>query len=67
MASIESRGYSEGCQPLAGKIYTNITKMVVTSWKQFLLTKSCNNPATLNIKIQLEFKFAKIISINFIE
>ena len=33
MASIESRGYSEGCQPLAGKIYTNITKMVVTSWK----------------------------------
>ncbi len=33
LASIESRGYSEGCQPLAGKIYTNITKMVVTSWK----------------------------------
>ena len=33
IASIESRGYSEGCQPLAGKIYTNITKMVVDSWE----------------------------------
>ena len=33
LASIESRGYSEGCQPLAGKIYTNITKMVVNSWQ----------------------------------
>ena len=33
VASIESRGYSEGCQPLAGKIYTNTTKMVVSSWK----------------------------------
>jgi hypothetical protein len=33
IASIESRGYSEGCQPLPGKIYTNITKMVVDSWK----------------------------------
>ena len=31
VASIESRGYSEGCQPLAGKIYTNKTKMVVSS------------------------------------
>ena len=33
VASIESRGYSEGCQPLAGKIYTNTTKMVVSSWE----------------------------------
>ena len=33
VASIESRGYSEGCQPLAGKIYTNTTKMVVNSWQ----------------------------------
>ena len=33
VASIESRGYSEGCQPLAGKIYTNTTKMVVDSWE----------------------------------
>jgi hypothetical protein len=33
IASIESRGYSEGCQPLAGKIYTNTAKMVVESWK----------------------------------
>ena len=32
IASIESRGYSEGCQPLAGKIYTNTTLMVVNSW-----------------------------------
>ena len=31
-ASIESRGYSEGCQPLAGKIFTNTTLMVVNSW-----------------------------------
>ena len=33
VASIESRGYSEGCQPLAGKIYTNTTLMVVNSWE----------------------------------
>ena len=33
IASIESRGYSEGCQPLAGKIYTNTTLMVVNSWE----------------------------------
>ena len=33
IASIESRGYSEGCQPLAGKIYTNTTLMVVNSWQ----------------------------------
>ena len=33
VASIESRGYSEGCQPLTGKIYTNTTKIVVSSWK----------------------------------
>ena len=32
IASIESRGYSEGCQPLAGKIFTNTTLMVVNSW-----------------------------------
>ena len=32
IASIESRGYSEGCQPLAGKSYTNTTLMVVNSW-----------------------------------
>jgi hypothetical protein len=33
VASIESRGYSEGCQPLAGKIFTNISKMVTESWE----------------------------------
>ena len=33
VASIESRGYSEGCQPLAGKIYTNTAAMVVNSWQ----------------------------------
>lgn len=32
IASIESRGYSEGCQPLAGKIFTNTSLMVVNSW-----------------------------------
>ena len=32
IASIESRGFSEGCQPLAGKIFTNTTLMVVNSW-----------------------------------
>ena len=33
IASIESRGYSEKCPPLSGKIYTNITKMIVESWE----------------------------------
>ena len=33
IASIESRGYSEKCPPLSGKIFTNITKMIVESWK----------------------------------
>jgi len=33
IASIEARGYSEGCEPLAGKIFTNITKMIVDSWE----------------------------------
>ena len=32
IASIESRGYSEGCPPLNGSIYKNITKMVSDSW-----------------------------------
>ena len=32
IASIESRGYSEGCAPLSGSIFENITKMVVNSW-----------------------------------
>ena len=29
--------------------------------------QSCNNPATLKIKIKLKFNFAKIISGDFIE
>ena len=33
LASINSRGYSENCPPMSGKIFTNITKMVVDSWK----------------------------------
>ena len=33
IASIESRGYSEKCPPLSGKIFTNITKMIVESWE----------------------------------
>ena len=33
IASIESRGYSEKCPPLSGKIFTNITKMIVDSWE----------------------------------
>jgi hypothetical protein len=33
VASIESRGWSEGCPPLSGKIFTNTTKMVVNSWE----------------------------------
>ena len=33
IASINSRGYSENCPPMSGKIFTNITKMVVDSWK----------------------------------
>ena len=32
IASIESRGYSEGCPPLSGKIFTNTTLMVLNSW-----------------------------------
>ena len=32
IASMESRGYSEGCPPLNGSIYKNITKMVSDSW-----------------------------------
>ena len=32
IASIESRGFSEGCPPLNGSIYENITKMVSESW-----------------------------------
>ena len=33
LASINSRGYSENCPPMSGKIFTNITKMVIDSWK----------------------------------
>ena len=33
IASIHSRGFSENCPPMSGKIFTNITKMVVDSWK----------------------------------
>ena len=33
LASINSRGYSENCPPMSGKIFTNITKMVVDSWR----------------------------------
>ena len=33
IASINSRGYSENCPPMSGKIFTNITKMIVDSWK----------------------------------
>ena len=32
IASIEGRGYSENCPPMSGKIYTNITKLVIDSW-----------------------------------
>ena len=32
IAAIESRGYSEGCAPLSGSIFENITNMVVNSW-----------------------------------
>jgi hypothetical protein len=32
IASIHSRGFSEGCPPLEGAIYTNIAKMVSDSW-----------------------------------
>ena len=32
IASIQSRGFSEGCPPLEGAIYTNIAKMVSDSW-----------------------------------
>ena len=33
IASIEGRGYSEGCQPMSGTIYGDITKMIVDSWE----------------------------------
>ena len=32
IASIESKGHSEGCAPLEGSIFKNITKMVSESW-----------------------------------
>lgn len=50
IASIEGRGYSEGCPPLAGSIYTNITKMVNDSWhpksKSFVSTNSDSGELT---------------------
>ena len=33
IASIEGRGYSEGCPPMSGTIYGDITKMIVDSWE----------------------------------
>ena len=33
IAFIESGGYSEKCPPLSGKIFTNITKMIVETWE----------------------------------
>ena len=50
------------CSSVGGPIDYNNYQAVFLTWQQ-----SCNNTATLNIKIQLKFKFTKLISIDFIE